>query len=194
MRVLLPLLVCSLLPGCLGLGYPSFCKTPTIQLEEPDVHAFRVCSGFTQSGPLMTGPIEVYKSVEKVTATDKAIAPQSDNYFSYYYLAFPFEGSHQQSLEILLYRRGYQLVSVPAVSWLRFADRSIRPQWKKAAKLEDIEKALDSLAPPRWNQSPISQGVRQFVAQEYAWLADSEWVAGPERKEDRQRLLTKANE
>jgi hypothetical protein len=183
-----------LLSGCLGLGYPSFCKTPTIQFEEPDVQAFCIRSGFTQSGPLMTGPIDMYKSVEKISVADNAIAPESDNYFSYYYLAFPFEGSHQQSLEILLYRRGYKLVSVPAVSWLRFAERSMRPQWKKAEKLEDMEKALESIAPPHWNQSAASAEVRQFLAREYAWLADSEWVAAPERKEDRRRLLAKAND
>ncbi len=194
MRVGLLLLLCLLTSGCMALGYPSVCKTPTIRLDEPDVQAFRILDGFTQWGPWMIGPIAAYKAVEKIPVIDKAIAPQCDTYFSYYYLAFPVaEGSHQQSLEVLLYRRGYQLVTVPAVSWLQFAERSMRPTWKKVEKLEDAEKAIDSIQPGPGGEFSCSQEVRQFLAREYAWLAESEWAAGPERKADRQRLLDKAN-
>ena len=193
MRVSLLLLVCPLFSGCLAFVYPSITNTPVIQVEEPDVHAFRVVSGVIQSGPWMTGPIDFYETVETLPTKDNAIASQSNTYFPYYYLAFPVaEGAHHRSLEILLYRRGYETVSIPAVSWLRFSEHMARPQWKKAEQLEDVEKAIETITPSRFDLSRGSTEVRQFVAQEYTWLADSEWVTGPERETVRQRLLEKA--
>jgi hypothetical protein len=195
MRVWLLFLVCPLLSGCLAFGYPSVAKTPPIQIAAPDVQAFRVVSGFTQSGPWLTGPIELYKTVEKLPAPDNLIAPQTDAYCLYYYLAFPVaEGCHQQSLEVLLYRRGYEPVSVAATSFLWFSDQPVLPEWKKAEKLEDLEKALKKVTPSRFDQSPASQEVRQFLAREYDWLAHSEWVAGTDKEKDRRRLLEKAKE
>jgi hypothetical protein len=193
MRVWLLFLLCPLLAGCLAFGYPSASKTPPVRIAAPDVQAFRVVSGFTQSGPWMTGPIAFYRNVEKLTPTDGLIASQSDAYCPYYYLAFPVaEGCQQQSLEVVLYRRGYEAVSVPAASYLWLSNQTVLPDWKKAQKLEDMEKALKWITPSRGDQSPAAQEVRQFLAREYDGLAHSEWVAGSDK--DRHRLLEKAKE
>lgn len=195
MRRLLLFVVCATVSGCLAFAYPSVSNTPTIQVEGPDVQAFRVVSEFRQWGPWMTGPIEINQTVEKLPEANHTIASQSDAFFPYYYLAFPLaEGAHGRSLEVRLYRRGYETVSVPAVSWFQPSGRPTRPQWKKAATLEDMEKAIEEIAPRRMRESCGSPEMRRFLAQEYAWLARSEWAAGPHREEDRRRLLDKAKE
>jgi hypothetical protein len=195
MRVGLLFLVCPLLSGCLAFAYPSVSKTPAIRIAEPNVQAFRVVSGFTQSGPWLTGPIEMYKTVEKLSATDSLIAPQSDAYCPYYYLAFPVaEGCHQQSLTVLLYRRGYEPLSFPAATFWWISDQPVRPEWNKAENLQGLEAALKKITPSRHNQSPGGEEVRQFLAQEYDWLAHSELASGPDKEKDRRRLLEKVKE
>jgi hypothetical protein len=194
MRILAVLLCCSSLSGCLGFGYPSFTETPRIDLEEPDVQAFRVVSDFKQWGPLITGPIECSLQLEILPRSRNAVARQTDSYFSYFYVAFPFEGGHSRSLEVRLYRRGYQTVRIPAHSWLAFSERETRPKWVQLEKLEDLENAIEQIAPARWDHSLGSKEVRQFVAREYTWLAHSGWAAGPDREKDLQRLLEKAAE
>jgi hypothetical protein len=193
MRIL-PVIACPFFCGCLAFGYPSFSQTPTIQVDEPDVQAFREVYDRKQSGPFMTGPIEISRTIEKLPA-GKQIASQSDAYFPYFCMAFPLvDASHSRSLEIRLYRRGYQTVSIPAVSWLHFTMSEARPQWKKAETLADLEKAIEDISPYSWSLSSGSTQVRQFIAQECLWLAQSEWAAGPEKKEACQRLLDKAKE
>jgi hypothetical protein len=202
MRILAVFLLCPLLSGCLGFGYPSVTRTPAIQVDEPDVQAFRVMTDriLTDSKGFLPGgqsyPIVLpLTTTEKLPSTPRTISPQSDAYFDYRLLVFPIvsEG-YSRSLEIRLYRRGYETVSIPAEAWLPFSEQQAKPQWKKVADLADFEKAIEGIGASSLGDlfRPSSQDVRQFVAQEYAWLAQSEWAAGPDRETDRQRLLDKA--
>jgi hypothetical protein len=163
-------------------------------VDEPDVQAFRVVSDEKQWGPCITGPIQISRTIEKLPAA-RQIASQSDSYFDYCYMAFPIaEGGHWRSLDILLYRRGYETVSIPAVSWLRLSASEARPKWKKAETLAGLEKAIEDIAPYSSSVSSANAEVRHFLAQEYLWLAQSAWTAGTDKKEDRRRLLNKAKE
>jgi hypothetical protein len=193
MRRLAVLLFCPFLGGCLVIGYPSITHTPTIEVDEPDVHAFRLVTDAEQHGPFITGPITFEKTTEMLSATNTTISPLSDSYFAYSYMAFPLRGWHDRSMQIRLYRRGYETVSIPAASWLSFPDPVAKPQWKKAANLAACEKAIEMIGGSTTDTWPLSPEVRQFVAQEYRWLAQSEWTLGQEKVKERQRLLDKAN-
>ena len=157
------------------------------------VRAFRVDSEVTTSGPLMTGPIRLEGSVEEISVVNATVGPQRDAYFAYYYLAFPFNGSRSRALEVLLYRPGYQIVSIPARSWWRAMDGG-RPEgvtWKEAPDLLTQKGAVDRVASGRQRMS-ASKGVLQFVAGEYARLADSPAASTPEMAEERAELLALA--
>src|SRR5262245_25839826 len=172
MRRLPVFLTCPFLCGCLAFGYPSVSRTAIIQVEEPEVEAFRVVSGYTQSGPWMTGPIHLYQTVEKFPATNGKLPSQSDAYFAYYCLAIPVaELAHQQDLEIRLYRRGYETVSIPAAMWLPGPTPSTTPKWKRLEKLEEFENAIESIAGTHSGLGSVcKQDVQAFIAGEYAWL------------------------
>ena len=194
MRKLAVFLVCPFFCGCMAFAYPSITETPTIKVEEPDVQAFRVYSDKTIT-EFSCPPFDITSSVTKLDTVNKSIASESKVYFPYYYLAFVLgEGSHSESLEVRLYRRGYETVSFPAVSWLNLFGHRATPKWRKLEKLEDLEKAIDDICVDRSGRSEEFQEVRRFVAQEYTWLADSDWAAGPDKSVDRERLLSKASE
>ena len=57
-----------------------------------------------------------------------------------------------------------------------------------------MEKAIEDIAPYSWSRHSSDAKVRQFIAQEYLWLAQSPWTAGREKAEDRRRLLNKVKE
>ena len=135
MRSSVPLLVCPFLAGCLAFGYPAISATPEIALPDTDVHAFRVCSDVTMSGPWMTGPIAFGRSVDEIPVMEAAVSPQRDAYFAYYYLLLPIaSGSHTRDLEVLLYRPGFETVAIPARPWWQGPgnQRLEKIAWKKA--------------------------------------------------------------
>src|SRR5262245_16986403 len=111
------LLLCPCLAGCLALGYPTISRTPEVTVPADDVRAFRVSSEMTASGPLATAPIQLSSSVEEIPVVDATVEPQRDASFSYYYLVFPYSGYRSRTVEVLLYRPGYETVEVPARPW-----------------------------------------------------------------------------
>src|SRR5262249_12000959 len=117
MRAWLPLLCCPLLSGCFGFAYPSVSETPAVAVIEPDVRAFRVVSECTVSGPCITGPIQFSRQVEEVPGAWPVVQSQQDAYLAYHYLLFPvLNGSRSRSLQVLLYRPGYETIEIPARS------------------------------------------------------------------------------
>jgi hypothetical protein len=203
MRILAVLLSCPLFTGCMAFGYPSVTQTPTIESQEPEVQAFSVFSHQKTYGTWLIGPFESYKEIEMLPWTNNSIASQSNVYFPYSYvtvsirprsLAFPIaQGSNFQSLKIVLYRRGYETVCIPAEWWFQTISNSTKPIWKKAEKLKDLQEAIEKITfSPHDLRSTLE--VRQFIAQEYVWLANSEWAAGPDKEKDRKQLLDMARE
>jgi hypothetical protein len=197
MRVAAIFLFCPLLSGCMALAYPTISRTPPIEVDEPDVQAFRVVNHFEvdTSLPAVPGLALDYQTSEMLPRTGSTLGSQGDSSFNYVCLALLAAKGHSQWLEVRLYRRGYQTVCIPAVSWLWCLDHVARPKWEKLEKLEDLETAIEKIEPspsPSLCSPDASQEMRHFIAQEYRWLAQSGWAAGADREKDRQRLLDKA--
>ncbi len=196
MRSWLPLLLCPFAAGCFGFAYPSVSETPAIIVRENDVRAFRLISDWTMSGPWMTGPIENCHSVEELPITEDTVEAQKDSYLYYYYLALPFaNGSRTRTVEVLLYRPGYETVEIAAQSglWSLFAPKRIGVIWKPAPDLAAQEKALERIISGYWKDS-LGKATWQFAAQEYTRLAQSELAAGPRMEKTRERLLKMARD
>jgi hypothetical protein len=196
MRAWLPLLCCPFLSGCFGFAYPSVSETPAVTVRENDVRAFRLISDWTMSGPWMTGPIQNCHSIEELPITQETVEGQQDSYFAYYYLIFPvLNGSRTRTVEVLLYRPGYETVEIPAQSrlWAWFAPKRVQAVWKPAPDLAAQEKALERIVCGYWHHS-MGKATWQFAAQEYTRLAQSPLAAGPEMQKTRERLLAKARE
>lgn len=197
MRLFAILLFFPFLSGCFAFGYPAISSTPSIQIHEPEVHAFRVVSGIDKAGNV--GMFwDYYDSIDKVHISKNVILAQTDLYFRWGIGAISSgEHGHSQSLEVLLYKRGFETISIPAISWLKFGDRSPKLEWKKAESLVDLEKAIGSITPygviatRLGRDAEATPEVWQFIANEYTWLANSKWVTENNMK-DRQRLLRKA--
>ena len=186
--------VCPLLAGCVGFAYPDVSRTPTVALPAADVHAFRVVSQLTMSGPWMTGPVQFGETVDEIPVTSGAVGPEREAYISYYYLVFPFNGSHSRTLTVLLYRPGYEIVEVPARPWWR-APGGGPPEevaWKKAPDLTAEKAAVDRIASREGGRSP-SKDVLRFAAEEYARLADSP-AAPAAMKEELRRLAEECHD
>jgi hypothetical protein len=196
MRAWLPLLVCPVLSGCFGFAYPSISETPSVTIKDDNVRAFRVLSEWTLSGPCITGPIRIWQTVQEIPVLKATVERQQDSYLAYYYMIFPvLNGARSRTLEVLLYRPGYETVEIPSRSLLEaFGETKRGPVvWKEAVGLEAQEQALERVVsrnPGPW----LSQEGLRFAAQEYARLADSPLVSGPGREKARERLLAKARE
>ncbi len=163
MRTGVPLLICPFLAGCLAFGYPAISATPEIALPDTDVHAFRVCSEVTMSGPWMTGPIAFGSSVDDIPVVEATVSPQRDAYFAYYYLLLPIaSGSHTRDLEVLLYRPGYETVAIPARPWWQApgSQRLEKIAWKEAPDLLAQKTARQNLS-RKWQTAP-QQGSTAF--------------------------------
>jgi hypothetical protein len=196
MRSWLPLLLCPVLSGCFGFAYPSFSETPSVTVKEDNVRAFRVLSEWTMSGPVITGPIEMWQMVQEIPVARATVDRQQDSYLAYCYMLFPvLGGSRSRTLEVLLYRPGYETVEIPSRSLLKaFGETKRGPiVWKEAVGLEAQEQALERVVtrnPGYW----LNQEGLRFAAQEYARLADSPLVSGPGKEKERERLRAKARE
>jgi hypothetical protein len=186
-------LPCPLLAGCLGFAYPDISQTPKVAVSAEGVHAFRVNSEITMSGPWMTGPVECSVSVAEISVVKAAVVPQRDAYLAYYYLLFPFNGSRSRTLEVLLYRPGYQVVAIPARPWWQGAgsDRPEEVAWKEAPDLPARMEAVDQIA-AGGTRGTASKDVLHFVAGEYRRLADSQAAGSAEMAAQREKLLSLA--
>lgn len=191
MRISPILLITPFLAGCFGYLYPEFTTTPSVAVSADGVRAFRVNSEVIMSGPWMTGPIQCEGSVEEISVTNATVVPQRDAYLAYYYFAFPFNGSRTRTVEVLLYRPGYQIVRIPARPWWQATegDRPEGVKWKEAPDLLSQKEAVDALVGTRLS---ASNEVSRFVAQEYTRLANSPSAFAPEMAEMRTKLLALA--
>jgi hypothetical protein len=192
----MPLLCCPFLAGCFGFAYPSITETPSVTIAERDVRAFRKTSGRTFYGALIAGAIDIYDDVEEIPLIEATVAPQTQTYFAYDYVLFPFGGSEWRSLRVVLYRPGYEAVELPARAWLRSIGRKQleQVQWKPAIDLDAQTRAIDAVVLRSWNWYVGNGKVLQFAAQEYARLAESPLAGAPEAKEAREKLLAAARE
>jgi hypothetical protein len=196
MRAWLLLLLCPVVSGCYGFAYPSFSETPAVNVKEDNVRAFRVLSEWTLSGPCITGPIEIWQSVEEIPVLKATVERQQDSYLAYSYMLFPvLNGSRSRTLEVMLYRPGYETVEIPSRSLLEaFGETKRAPVvWKEAVGLEAQEQALEKIISQHPGRRLGQEGLR-LAAQEYARLADSPLVSGPGKEKERERLRAKARE
>jgi hypothetical protein len=182
-------LTCPFLAGCVGFGYPDISRTPAVAVPTTEVRAFRVISDFTLSGPVITGPIHFINSVEEIPVVNGTVGPQRDAYFAYYYLVFPLGGYRSRTLEVLLYRPGYETVEIPARRWWQSGSSNVpeKVAWKEAQDLLAQKAAVDRIA-SREHFSVPSKDVLRFAAREYARLADSPMAAAPAMSDTREEL------
>ena len=172
MRPLPVLVVCPFLQGCLAFGYPSVTQTPAVAVTEPDVKAFRVTRDHKFFGALIAGAFQIGDAVEEIPISENVIPSQSNSYFHYRTLAFPFAGHHERSVSVCLYRRGFE----PEIVQARFSfvecwrQEPIKVTWKKIETSEAREKAVDDLNSLVVNRS---NAISVFIAEEYLALAGS---------------------
>ncbi|HMF13009.1 MAG TPA: hypothetical protein VKE94_11910 [Gemmataceae bacterium] len=160
------------------------------------MHAFRVVSESWMSGPWMIGPIEIANRVEEIPVKDGAVGPLRDAYFAYYYLILPvLEGSHSRTVDVLLYRRGYELVEIPARPWWSASGSDLpeKVSWNEAPDLLAQKTAVDRIA-FRFGRQPFEKDVLQFAASEYARLTDCPLAASPETSTTKAELERLARE
>lgn len=196
MRVYLLLLVCPLLSGCLGFGYPSSTRTPELNVGSTDVRAFRVTSITKRGwGPLIAGAFSLARNVEEIPVRDTRVCQQRHSYFAYCCWSFLFAGSNSQTLEVLLYKQGYEVVVVPErASWklaLVVVGESVT--WKEAPDLASQKAAVDRIVPERYREF-LGRDVLRFAASEYAQLANSPLASAPGMEATRLELLALSKE
>jgi hypothetical protein len=144
----------------------------------------------------MTGPITVANSVEEIPVKNCVVAPQHDTFFAYYYLAFPVaNGSHSRTIEVLLYRPGYQLVEIPPRPWWKTcgSNEPEKVAWKEAPDLQSQRAAVSRIA-FRFERQAFNEDVLRFAAQEYARLAECPLAALPDAMTTRDELRRLAKE
>src|SRR5262245_12831263 len=140
-------LVLPFVSGCLAFGYPSLSETPTLSVPEEDVRAIRVDTQLRRGGCVITGSIEFCHSVEEIPVAAAEVGAQTDAYFSYYSPLFLSTGTTSRSMRVLLYRPGFETVTIPERPWWRFPGLT-RPEavaWKEAPDLAAQEKALETV-------------------------------------------------
>ena len=146
------------------------------------------------SGPWITGPVQFGETVDEIPVTSGAVGPEREAYISYYYLVFPFNGSHSRTLTVLLYRPGYEIVEVPGPPLVAGARRR-SPRGGRLEKAPDLtaeKAAVDRIASREGGRSP-SKDVLRFAAEEYARLADSP-AAPAAMKEELRRLAEECHD
>ncbi len=183
--------------GCLGYIYPSFCRTPRVEVREGDIRAFRVVSSWSGSTAAFTGMLIPGRHVEEIPIIDARVEPQQNAYFGYYWLIFPFTGEESQSMSVLLYRAGFQTVEVPELPWWECvaSSHSERVMWTEAPDLAAQEKALKKIVAFVFDDLGIrllDRKMLEFAAGEYARLARSPLAQTAEMAETRTRLLAAA--
>jgi hypothetical protein len=196
MRSWFSLLICPFLGGCFGLGYPAISKTPPVEVLADEVRAFRVVSETTFSGGLIAGCIKLSRSVEALRVGDRVVGPESDSYFDYSYILFPFAGSRSRSLEIMLYRPGYEPVSIPARAWWKqcFTYAHEKVVWREAPGLTAQKQAIDQIVGHEFHLRHLSKEVLRFAAQEYARVAETPMAyTRPETREELRKLAKQYN-
>jgi hypothetical protein len=196
MRVFVAYVTCFFFSGCLGFGYPDLSRTPAVTVDSNEVHAFRVLSQATAIGPIITSPVWLRGSVEEIPVMSGMVGPQGDADFAYYFVLFPLlEAGHSRTLEVLLYRPGYETVVIPAHSWWLTLGREApeKVAWKEAPDLLAQKEALDRIV-EGWSLRSLNKGVLEFLAQEYERLANSELAAAPTMAPSREKLRFRARE
>lgn len=66
MRIFVILLVFPFIQGCVAFGYPSMSQTPSIEVGEPDVKAFRIKTRYIWYGWL-SGPIKTVSELGEIS-------------------------------------------------------------------------------------------------------------------------------
>lgn len=195
MRLGILMLVCPLLAGCLAYGYPDISRTPAINIDSPDVRAFRITDETKMSGPVMTGPVRFERTAEEIPIVKAQVGSQHEAYLTYYYLAFPFDGSRIRNLKVLLYRSGYQVAEIRAHGLLEISkgEKPVQVVWQEATGLRAQMAALEHLV----TNDPghvAGKGLLEFAAAEYTRLANSSMAAAEGMEETRRELLGRAKE
>ncbi len=176
---------CPLLAGCFGYVYPDISRTPAVAVPAADVHAFRAVSEFETSGPGSSRTVQVGKTLNEIPVVNGTVGPERGAYLSYHCLLFPiFCGSNFRTLNILLYRPGYEVVEIPADRlWCTGGlDAPEAVAWKEAPDLTAQRNAVDRLV-SLGSSGSSSQDVLRFAAAEYARLADSPMATAAMRGE-----------
>jgi hypothetical protein len=185
MVCILALVCLPMTVGCLGIpaiyAYPKISYFPSTDLKAvgPDAEVFLVKRTCDTGWPSRLPEIEYVVIHLPVTPDSHFDRQVSVNWESFAGTLGPlcYGNGVSHSLEIVLYRRGYNLVVIEPWEWKDTIE------WKPAESIAAQEKAIDDLVAA----APFAlyqQRENQFVADEYARLA--------EMSDDRERLLHKA--
>jgi hypothetical protein len=189
MRTAFLLLACPFLGGCIAFGYPDISRTPTIPIDVPEVHAFRVVSDSEFHGFLICGTFAWGRTIEEIPVTDATVPAEVERSFPYAWEVYPIYGCNRhRSMAVLLYRPGYDLVEVPARNWLlSIATFEAKPiEWKpvpfdrQVAALNRLLGGSDSML----RSDHVDRNVAEFAAGEYERLSRS-----PDAADDLKKAL-----
>jgi hypothetical protein len=195
MRFLLLAAICPFISGCLAIGYPSFSRTPAVEVPEgqEEVHAFCFTRGSGFYGAMIAGAMTVCGDLTEAPWHGCTIDPVTNAGCNYYCALWPVVAfSSFQDVELRLYRPGHEMVTKQSVPWWRCWRwcELHEVQWVKSPDFVSQEKALDDLLGGVYSLS--DERMRAFVAEEYRRIAALPELAIPEGALYRRRLMDKA--
>jgi hypothetical protein len=177
MRMLPILLVCPFMAGCLAFAAPRVNVTPAVVARDSDVHAFHVTERTTFFG-LINVPKGLV-TVEEIPIEHGVIPRRRDCFVSHFVFVCIVAHWHDQTDSIRLYRRGYETVVIPANRLFKAIGdwTPVEVTWRKAETLKAREEAINEIHRSLDCIGIISGGQNQFIASEYAALAESKLAA-----------------
>lgn len=183
-------LVVALVPfasGCALLG-PVVQTTPAITVREPDVKAFYRTHKNRFDSVLIAGAYTIAQYVEPAKIENGVVAPRRHWWGNWVVCGILVGASSSETIELVLYRRGYEIESLPGRSPLHsILGRRPEVVWKPITCLRDAEEALRSLELESPFSATMSSEMRAFLADEHRWLAESDWAGPDDRKRLRER-------
>jgi hypothetical protein len=189
------LLACSLSSGCLFLVVPEVSRTSEVAVHSDDVRAFRVTT--THSFGTLVGPsgYRDFTELQEVPVVAAKLEPQQDAQLAGLFYLFPLVHYSSYDFEVVLYRPGYETVTVTAWPWwfpLGYCSAQ-SVDWKKCPDLLAQEKVLKGLL-ERSSHSLFDAKLLRFAAGEFERLAQTAAATEPGMGTARERWLHLARE
>lgn len=196
MRTLVFLLACPLASGCLFLGAPSVQRTPEVAVGGDEVRAFQVTTEHVWGdGLARTHETTHFKEIPVTAAT---VESQQDATIAHCVCLLPLMTyTWSQSLEVLLYRPGYDTVTVAAWPWwcpLGYC-HTASVHWRRVPDLHAQEEVLQGVIEKNHTSYlSLEPDMLRFAAEESERLAGCWGAATPEARDHRDRLLESAGQ